>query len=148
MSLHPDLWAQIKLFGIVLTDEQWKAIEGLLPGKSGDRGRTAKDNRLFVKAVLWLARKGSPWRDLQPEFGNSHSTYVRFARWRDAGLRDRVALALAGERNLAQVFIDSTIVRAHQHPSGAPKKAGPQALGPSRGGLTVGAGPKVISARA
>jgi transposase len=106
----------------VLTDEQWQAIEGLLPGKASDRGRTAKDNRRFVEAVLWLARTGSPWRDLPPEFGNWHSTYVRFARWRDAGLWDRIAVALAGERDLAQVFIDSTLVRAHQHASGAQKK--------------------------
>ena len=91
-------------------------------GKAGDRGRSAKDNRLFVEAVIWLARTGSPWRDLPPEFGNWHSTYVRFARWRDAGVWDRVALALAGERDLARVFIDSTIVRAHQHASGAQKK--------------------------
>jgi len=106
---------------MVLTDEQWQTIEGLLPGKPGDRGRSAKDNRLFVEAVIWLARTGSPWRDLPPEFGNWHSTYVRFARWRDAGVWDRVALALAGERDLARVFIDSTIVRAHQHASGAQK---------------------------
>src|SRR5690606_34069637 len=99
-------------------------------GKSGghvtanpsDRVRTAKDIRLFVEAVLWLARTGSPWRDLPTEFGNWHSTYVRFARWRDAGVWDRIAFALAGERDLARVFIDSTIVRAHQHASGAQKK--------------------------
>ena len=107
---------------MVLTDEQWQTIEGLLPGKPGDRGRSAKDNRLFVEAVIWLARTGSPWRDLPPEFGNWHSTYVRFARWRDAGVWNRVALALAGERDLGRVFIDSTIVRAHQHASGAQKK--------------------------
>ena len=111
---------------MALADEQWQSIEGLLPGKSGDRGRTAKDNRLFVEAVLWLARTGSPWRDLPPEFGNWHSAYVRFARWRDAGVWDRIAFALAGERDLAQVFIDSTIVRAHQHASGAQKKRAPK----------------------
>lgn len=107
---------------MVLSDEQWELIEDLLPGKPSDRGRTAKDNRLFVEAVLWLARTGSPWRDLPPEFGNWHSTYVRFARWRDAGVWDRIAFALAGERDLARVFMDSTIVRAHQHASGAQKK--------------------------
>jgi len=34
-------------------DEQWKRIEPLLPGKKGDPGATAKDNRLFVEAVLY-----------------------------------------------------------------------------------------------
>ena len=38
-----------------LTDGQWERIEPLLPGKTGDRGRTGTDNRRFVDAVLWLA---------------------------------------------------------------------------------------------
>ena len=28
------------------------------------------DNRLFMEAVLWIARTGAPWRDLPLEFGN------------------------------------------------------------------------------
>lgn len=106
----------------VLTDARWKKIEALLPGKSSDPGRTAGDNRLFVEAVLWIARTGSPWRDLPTELGNWHSTYVRFARWRDAAVWERVAQAFAGDAELEHVFIDSTIVRAHQHAAGAQKK--------------------------
>lgn len=119
-----------------LRDEQWKQIEGMLPGKVGDRGRSAADNRLFVEAVLWIARTGSPWRDLPPEFGSWNSTYQRFARWSRAGVWHRVFAALARERRFREVFIDSTIVRAHQHAAGAPKN-GAQALGRSRGGLTT-----------
>jgi transposase len=52
---------------INLRDDQWERIEHLLPGKRGDRGRAAADNRLFVKAVLWIARSGAPWRDLPEE---------------------------------------------------------------------------------
>lgn len=106
----------------VLTDARWKKIEQLLPGKASDPGCTAKDNRLFVEAVLWIARTGSPWRDLPTELGNWHTTYVRFARWRNTGVWDRVAQALAGDAELERVFIDSTIVRAHQHAAGAQKK--------------------------
>jgi transposase len=73
-----------------LRDEQWEQIEGMLPGKVGDRGRSAADNRLFVEAVLWIARTGSPWRDLPPEFGSWNSTYQRFARWSRAGVWHRV----------------------------------------------------------
>ncbi len=107
----------------ILTDARWKKIEDLLPGKASDPGCTAKDNRLFVEAVLWIARTGSPWRDLPAELGNWHTTYVRFARWRDSGVWDRVANALAGDAELERVFIDSTIVRAHQHAAGAQKNS-------------------------
>ena len=103
--------------------EAAKKIEDLLPGKASDPGCTAKDNRLFVEAVLWIARTGSPWRDLPAELGNWHTTYVRFARWRDSGVWDRVANALAGDAELERVFIDSTIVRAHQHAAGAQKNS-------------------------
>jgi hypothetical protein len=46
-----------------LTDAQWARIEPLLSGNKGDRGRSGTDNRLFVDAVLWLARTASLWRD-------------------------------------------------------------------------------------
>jgi len=44
----------------ILNNKQWEQIEHLLPGKATDRGVTAKDNRTFVEAVLWIARTGSP----------------------------------------------------------------------------------------
>ena len=53
-----------------LRDDQWDRIKDLLPGKSGDVGVTAKDNRLFVEAVLYRYRAGIPWRDLPERFGD------------------------------------------------------------------------------
>ena len=69
-----------------LRDDQWERIAHLLPGKPGDRGRTAADNRLFVEAVLWMARSGAPWRDLPETFGPWNSVYKRFARWQERGV--------------------------------------------------------------
>ena len=43
-----------------LRDDQWDRIRDVVPGKKGDCGVTAKDNRLFVEAVLWIARSGAP----------------------------------------------------------------------------------------
>ena len=106
----------------MLRDDQWARVEQLLPGKASDPGRTAKDNRLSVEAILWILRTGSPWRDLPHELGNWHSTYMRFARWRDSGVLERMATALAGDADMEQLFIDSTIMRAHQHSAGAQKK--------------------------
>lgn len=120
----------------MLRDDQWARIEHLLPGGSSDPGCTAKDNRLFVGAVLWILRTGSPWRDLPRELDSWHTWYVRFARWRDSGVWERIADVLGGDADMEQLFIDSTIVRAHQH-SWRPKKAGSQEIGRSRGGLTT-----------
>ncbi|MFQ6019100.1 MAG: transposase, partial [Kiloniellaceae bacterium] len=62
-----------------LSDRQWERIKDRVPGKAGERGRTGKDNRLFVDAVLWIARTGAPWRDLPAEFGKWNSVWKRFS---------------------------------------------------------------------
>ena len=105
-----------------LRNDQFERIAALLPGKASDPGRTAANNRLFVEAVLWIARTGSPWRDLPTEFGSWNSAYQRFARWSRRGIWHCVFARLAQDADFEEVFIDSTIVRAHQHAAGAPKK--------------------------
>ena len=105
-----------------LRGDQFERIEAMLPGKQSDPGRTAADNRLFVEAVLWIARTGSPWRDLPAEFGLWNSNYQRFARWSRLGVWHRLFVHLAKDADFEEVFIDSTIVRAHQHAAGAAKK--------------------------
>ena len=105
-----------------LRDDQWQRLEPMLPGKASDPGRTAENNRLFIEAVLWVARTGSPWRDLPPEFGLWNSVYTRFARWSNNGVWQRLFAQLANDADFEEVFLDSTIVRAHQHSSGAAKK--------------------------
>ena len=106
-----------------LTDAQWARIEMLVPGKDGDKGRHGEDNRLFVDAVLWVLRSGAPWRFLPDEFGKWNSVYTRFMRWSRAGRWESLFKALADDPNFEHVMIDATIVRAHQHASGA--KGGP-----------------------
>ena len=105
----------------ILRDDQWNRIEGMLPGKEGDRGRSGKNNRLFVEAVLWIARTGVPWRDLPEAFGAWNSVYQRFARGSNNGVWHRVFAELAQDADFEEV-LDSTIVRAHQHAAGAQKK--------------------------
>lgn len=102
-----------------LTDAQWARIETLVPGKKGDRGRTAADNRLFVDAVLWLARTAAPWRDLPPEFGSWQTAHCRFRRWTLAGVWESLFNALAVEPDFEYVLIDATICKAHADASGA-----------------------------
>jgi transposase len=106
-----------------LTDEQYQRIEHLLPGKKSDPGATARDNRLFMDAVLWIARTGAPWPDLPERFGKFDSVYQRFNRWAKAGRWLAIMEALGGDADLEHLLIDSTVIRAHQHAAGARKKA-------------------------
>jgi transposase len=103
----------------VLNDERWERIAPLLPGKPDDPGRSGEDNRLFVEAVLWVVRTGSPWRDLPEAFGNWNSIFVRFRRWAKKGVFERVFNVLSGDPDFEYAIIDGTIVRVHQHGSGA-----------------------------
>ncbi len=105
-----------------LRDDQWARIEGLLPGRVGHVGGTARDNRLFVDAVLYRYRAGIPWRDLPARFGDGIRVHRRFSRWAASGVWARVFAALSADADDEYALLDATIVRAHQHSAGAPKK--------------------------
>jgi transposase len=105
-----------------LRDDQWDKIEGLLPGREGGVGVTAKDNRLFVEAVVYRYRAGIPWRDLPERFGDWKNIHRRHARWGERNVWERVFKELAKDIDNEYAMIDSTIVRAHQHSAGALKK--------------------------
>jgi transposase len=105
-----------------IKDEDWERIADLLPGQPGQPGVTAKDNRLFLNAVLWIAKTGAPWRDLPERFGPWNSVWRRFDRWARKGVWLRVFEALR-DPDLEWVLLDSSVVRAHQHAAG--KKGGP-----------------------
>jgi transposase len=92
-----------------LTNKQWNRIEGELPGRAGDPGCNARDNRLFVEAVLWIARTGSPWRDLPDEFGKWYTAYTRCRRWSQSGVWRGVFEALSDDPDFEFVLIDETI---------------------------------------
>lgn len=102
-----------------LGDDQWERIKELLPGRAGTVGVTAKDNRLFVEAVLYRYRAGIPWRDLPERFGDFRVIHTRFSRWSRTGVWERVFKHLAADADNEYAMIDSTIVRAHQHSAGA-----------------------------
>ena len=107
-----------------ISDEQCERIKDLLPGQAGHPGVTAKDNRLFLNAVLWIAKTGAPWRDLPERFGPWGSVWKRFDRWAKTGVWKRVFEELQ-DPDLEWVILDSTVIRAHQHAAGAEKKGAP-----------------------
>ena len=108
----------------VVSDAAWAKVASLLPGKASDSGVTAKDNRLFLEAVLWRVRAGLPWRDLPSGFGRWNSVFQRFRRWVRAGVFDRVFGRLSDEPDFEYALVDGTIVSAHQKASGA--RGGPE----------------------
>jgi transposase len=107
-----------------LSDSQWEQIKDLLPGKAGDVGVTAKDNRLFVEGVLHRYRAGIPWRDLPERFGPWKAVHTRYSRWAIKGVWEKVFSHLAKAADNEYEMIDSTIVRAHQHSAGGAARSG------------------------
>ena len=120
-----------------IADEHWKRIEGLLAGRAGDPGVTAKDNRLFVNAVLWIGKTGAPWRDLPERFGKSNSVWRRFDRWSAQGVWLRAFEELK-DPDLQWLILDGTVIRAHQHAAVAVRKGAPTRPWDDRG---AGTGP-------
>ncbi len=117
-----------------LTNEQWARLEPLLPPQKPKTGRTNLDHRRIINGILWILRTGAPWEDLPSRYGTRGTVSSRYYRWRQAGIWDRIFAALQqqadadGTLDWTIHFVDSTIVRAHQHAAGA--KKGPQRLKP------------------
>ena len=119
-----------------IKDEDWERIKEMLPGQPGDPGVTAKDNRLFINAVLWIGKTGAPWRDLPERFGAWGSVWRRYDRWSKKGVWERIFKAVQ-DPDLEWMILDSTVVRAHQHAAGAEKKRSRRrsSVGPFCGGI-------------
>jgi len=107
----------------MLTNTQFAAIEPFLPPK---RRPPKYPSRKALNAILYMLSSGCSWRQLPKEYGNWHTIYTRFKRWSEAGVMDRILRELQKQKviGVRAVFLDSTIVRAHQSASGARKKRG------------------------
>jgi transposase len=106
-----------------ITDAAWARIALLLPedGRPGGRWR---DHRIVLNGILWKLRTGAPWRDLPSRYGPWQTCYDRFVRWRRDGTWERLLTNVQTKSDAVGevewlVSVDSTVVRAHQHASGA-----------------------------
>jgi transposase len=122
-----------------ISDANWDRIKHLLPGQRGQHGGVARDNRLFLDAVLYVARTGIPWEDLPARFGNWNSQWRRFDRWAKAGRWDPILAALR-DPDLDVLILDSTAVRAHPCAAGAKKNGTGLAARTIRRLVAAGAG--------
>ncbi len=100
------------------------------------RGRPRHPDRPFVEAMLWIARTGSPWRDLPPPYPPWRSVYTRWRRWVQRKVWSQVLAFLAQEHDPETYAIDATYIRVHAHGTRARGGYTTQAVGRSRGGLT------------
>ena len=106
---------------LLMEDTEWAFFEPFLIAVRGRGGRPASDHRRVLDAVFWIARTGSPWRDLPEEFGKWSSVYRQFRRWTLAGVWELVLSALndSGASPGQVQMIDSTGIRAHHLAAGA-----------------------------
>jgi transposase len=108
-----------------LTDEQWARLAPLLPPQKPRTGRPNHDHRPIINGIQWILRTGAPWQDLPERYGSYKTVSSRFYRWRAAGIWDRILATLqqqadqAGRVDWDLHFVDSTVIRAHQHAAGA-----------------------------
>lgn len=110
-----------------LTDEQWAALELLLPAPSRPGRPSLWSRRQLIDGIRWRVRTGAPWRDMPAVYGSWSAAYAVFRRWQRAGVWQAIltavqAVAEAAGRITWDVSVDSTIARAHQHAAGARKR--------------------------
>ena len=86
------------------------------------RGPKPRNNRRVLNGIFWVLWTGAPWRDLPERYGPYTSAYNRFNRWRKAGIWDHLMDAVVKAYDGNVQMIDSSIVRVHQHASGAKKR--------------------------
>jgi transposase len=100
-----------------LSDAEWLRLRPVLPPRKAGPESTRGD-RLFVDAVLYRARTGSPWRDLPERFGPWKTVYNRFSNWARKGHWATIFKELQCEVDEVGTIVDGSVVRAHQDSAG------------------------------
>ena len=96
---------------LLLSDETWNQLKFILNEiKRKDGRRPVISDRMFIEAVLYIARTGIPYRDLPTEFGNWSAIYNRLRRWTNNGTWEKLWQRLQQDKlKLSEnLFIDST----------------------------------------
>jgi len=97
-----------------LNTEQWERILPLVQRNPRHGGNAGGDNRLFVEAVLYHIRNGTPWRDLPPEFGSWNSIYIRYKRWNERKIWCQIFQALSDDADFRAVYLNDSVLELHR----------------------------------
>ena len=105
-----------------LSDEQWAAIEPLLP--HNQPGARRVDDRRVISGIFHVLRAGCRWCDCPTDYGPSTTIYNRFNRWSRRRFWTGLLEALATSNAFAKTTaIDSTYIKAQRSAFGG--KGGP-----------------------
>ncbi len=118
----------------MLTDKAWRLLKQLM--KSTGRVYDKKEHRMTFEGILYRMRTGCPWRDLPTTFGRWNTIFRRFHLWSRKGILKLLFSKLTYITDSEWLFIDGSIVRSHQHSSGASTRRD-EAIGRSRGGRST-----------
>ena len=88
---------------------------------------------MTFEGILYRMRTGIPWRDLPSEFGDWSAIFRRFNLWSKKGVLADMFQALSRDSDTQWLFLDGSIVKAHQHGCGAASDSD-ESIGKSRGG--------------
>jgi transposase len=91
-------------YEIRLRDDQWQKLEPILIGRQGDPGANARDNRLFIDALLWVVVNQASWSSLPAQFGKFSTAYMRFRRWNECDFWRYLAHSMADDVELRQLL--------------------------------------------
>ena len=116
----------------MLTDKSWLKLKELMINSG--RIYNKFDHRMTLEGILYRMRTGIPWRDLPPYFGQWSTVFRRINLWSRKGVLNKVFKALSYFKDCEWLFIDGSIVKAHQHSSGEQTRED-ESIGKSRGGL-------------
>ncbi len=107
----------------MLSDAQWAVLESLVEACRPKTKTPPQDLRRTLPAIPWRHQNGARWRAIPHEMGPWWRAAQIFIQWSRAGVWERL-LALVQERGvqLGMVFLDGTIMRAHQKTAGAAKR--------------------------
>lgn len=97
-----------------LRDDQWKKLAPLLIGKQGDPGAKAKNNRLYIEAVLWIVLNQASWSSLPAQFGKINAVYMRFRRWNMCDVWRQLAQSQIDDPDL-QCMLESIVQYGDQY---------------------------------